>query len=85
MKKFIILVSIRHEVIFKQAFSRWDTYNNDPDKDLKTPCKNIWERMYVWFDGKVNPCDADYKIICHMEMLKMKVLKIFGILKNSRS
>ena len=49
------------EVIFKQAFSRWDTYNNDPDKDLKTPCKNIWERMYVWFDGKVNPCDADYK------------------------
>ena len=25
------------------------------------PCENLWDRMYVWFDGKVNPCDADYK------------------------
>mgnify|MGYP006078580803 FL=1 len=40
---------------------RWDTYQNEPIMDLKDPCENLWDRMYVWFDGKVNPCDADYK------------------------
>ena len=40
---------------------RWNTYENKIDKDTKDPCENLWDRMYVWFDGKVNPCDADYK------------------------
>ena len=40
---------------------RWDTYNNQIMNDLKEPCEFLWDRMYVWFDGKVNPCDADYK------------------------
>ena len=49
------------EIVFKEVSERWDTYNNKVDEDLLTPCRAIWERMYVWFDGKVNPCDADYK------------------------
>jgi len=40
---------------------RWDTYNNDKNEDINDPCENLWDRMYIWFDGKVNPCDADYK------------------------
>ncbi|MDC3342343.1 radical SAM protein [Candidatus Pelagibacter sp.] len=40
---------------------RWNTYENNIDLELKDPCENLWDRMYVWFDGKVNPCDADYK------------------------
>ena len=40
---------------------RWDTYKNDILSDIKDPCELLWDRMYVWFDGKVNPCDADYK------------------------
>ncbi len=40
---------------------RWDTYNNKIHEDINDPCENLWDRMYVWFDGKVNPCDADYK------------------------
>ena len=40
---------------------RWNTYKNKPHKDINDPCENLWDRMYVWFDGKVNPCDADYK------------------------
>ena len=40
---------------------RWDTYNNDVHLDINDPCEQLWDRMYVWFDGKVNPCDADYK------------------------
>ena len=40
---------------------RWNTYENEIHDDIKDPCENLWDRMYVWFDGKVNPCDADYK------------------------
>ena len=43
------------------AFERWNTYENDVLPEVKDPCENLWDRMYVWFDGKVNPCDADYK------------------------
>ena len=40
---------------------RWNTYKNEVLPDVKDPCENLWDRMYIWFDGKVNPCDADYK------------------------
>ena len=40
---------------------RWDTYNNRKHPEINTPCEDLWDRMYVWFDGKTNPCDADYK------------------------
>ncbi len=40
---------------------RWNTYENEILPEMVDPCENLWDRMYVWFDGKVNPCDADYK------------------------
>ncbi len=40
---------------------RWNTYKNKKDENISDPCENLWDRMYVWYDGKVNPCDADYK------------------------
>ena len=40
---------------------RWDTYKNNIHNDISDPCEKLWDRMYIWFDGKVNPCDADYK------------------------
>jgi len=40
---------------------RWNTYENKKHPSINDPCENFWDRMYVWFDGKVNPCDADYK------------------------
>ena len=45
----------------KSAYERWDTYFNETTPNLHTPCELLWERMYIWHDGKVNPCDADYK------------------------
>lgn len=41
---------------------RWDTYNNSElPSNMLLPCGDLFERMYVWWDGKVNPCDVDYK------------------------
>ena len=42
-------------------YSPWeDTYNNAPNT-LATPCSDLWRCMSVWWDGRVNPCDIDYK------------------------
>lgn len=27
----------------------------------KNPCSLLWERLYVWHNGVMNPCDIDYK------------------------
>ena len=40
---------------------RWNTYENKKNNKITDPCERLWDRMYVWYDGKVNPCDADYK------------------------
>ena len=47
-------------VVFVKCQNRWDTYNNEID-EIESPCNFLWERFYVWFDGKTNPCDVDYK------------------------
>ena len=31
-----------------------------PNK-IVTPCSDLWRRMFIWWDGKTNPCDVDYK------------------------
>jgi radical SAM protein with 4Fe4S-binding SPASM domain len=54
-------IKISDEVTIGNALERWDTYNNKIHPDINDPCENLWDRMYIWFDGKVNPCDADYK------------------------
>ena len=54
-------VKISDEVTIGDAIERWDTYNNKIHPEINDPCQNLWDRMYIWFDGKVNPCDADYK------------------------
>ncbi len=47
-------------VVCVHKVDRWDTYSNPPS--LRTsPCQILWQRMYIWYDGKTNPCDYDYK------------------------
>jgi radical SAM protein with 4Fe4S-binding SPASM domain len=43
------------------ALERWNTYENEVLEEINQPCEQLWDRMYAWYDGKVNPCDADYK------------------------
>jgi len=54
---------------------RWDTYNNKPHDKINDACENLWDRMYVWFDGKTNPCDADYKSYLNYGDAKINNLK----------
>lgn len=63
------------EVVMKPAYPRWNTYINEKMDELTKPCEYWWERMYVWFDGKVNPCDADYKSYLSYGNVKENTIK----------
>ncbi len=45
------------------AYNPWENVYNSPMSGVQTPCSDLWRRMFVWFDGKVNPCDTDYKSV----------------------
>jgi len=69
------------------AVERWDTYNNEKIENMTSPCTFLWDRMYIWHDGKVNPCDADYK--SYLSYGNVKDNSIFDVwngkeLKNHR-
>ncbi len=48
----------------------WDTYNNSTDIASVDSCVYLWQKMNVWYDGKCNPCDIDYKSELSMGNLK---------------
>ncbi len=42
-------------------YNPWENSYEKPPNGLITPCSDLWRRMFVWWDGKINPCDVDYK------------------------
>jgi len=42
-------------------YSPWHRSYEAQPNDLSHPCSDLWRRMFIWFDGTVNPCDYDYK------------------------
>ena len=39
----------------------WENIYKAEPNNIKEPCSDLWRRMFIWFDGSVNPCDSDYK------------------------
>ena len=39
----------------------WENVYDSKNLDIATPCSDLWRRMFIWWDGKANPCDVDYK------------------------
>ncbi len=62
-------------VVIVEMENRWDTYHNPLEIGAESPCQYLWERMYVWFDGKCNPCDADYKSELELGNIQKSSLK----------
>ena len=42
-------------------YNPWENVYNQPSNDIVNPCTDLWRRMFVWWDGKANSCDVDYK------------------------
>ena len=41
-------------------YNPWENVYDAEKKYITTPCSDLWRRMFVWWDGKVAPCDVDY-------------------------
>ena len=39
----------------------WESSYENEISGVQTPCTELWRRLFIWWDGKVNPCDYDYK------------------------
>jgi len=42
-------------------YNPWENSYLKNSNNITEPCSDLWRRMFVWWDGKVNPCDVDYK------------------------
>ncbi len=52
------------EIVDSVAFVNYTPWENSYENsvnNITSPCQELWLRMFVWYDGKVNPCDYDYK------------------------
>jgi sulfatase maturation enzyme AslB (radical SAM superfamily) len=44
-------------------YTPWESTYDNPVNNITLPCTELWRRLFIWWDGKVNPCDYDYKSI----------------------
>ena len=52
------------ELVDQVAFVKYNPWEDtylQPINDIQDACSDLWRRMFVWWDGTVNPCDVDYK------------------------
>jgi radical SAM protein with 4Fe4S-binding SPASM domain len=42
-------------------YSSWENTYEQPVNKIETPCSDLWRRMFVWWNGDINPCDVDFK------------------------
>ena len=43
------------------TYNPWENVYQAPHSLVESHCSDLWRRMFVWYDGVVNPCDTDYK------------------------
>jgi radical SAM protein with 4Fe4S-binding SPASM domain len=67
-------IQFSDNVSIGDPIERWDTYNNKKGR-INSACPKLWDRMYIWFDGKVNPCDEDYKSYLSYGQVGEKTIK----------
>ena len=61
---FAAIESFWGELVDQVAFVNYNPWENayeQPANGLATPCSDLWRRTFVWWDGRVNPCDVDYR------------------------
>ncbi len=42
-------------------YNPWENVYESSVNAIETACSDLWRRMFIWYDGRVNPCDTDYK------------------------
>ncbi len=42
-------------------YNPWENIYDARPSSIQRPCSDLWRRMFIWFNGVVNPCDTDFK------------------------
>jgi len=63
------------DVIAFVNYTPWESAYDNEINNLDHPCEELWTRMFVWADGKVNPCDYDYKSLLSKWNVKNQSVK----------
>ena len=49
------------DIIAFTNYTPWESSYENDENNILDPCSELWTRLFVWWDGKINPCDYDYK------------------------
>ncbi len=49
------------DIIAFTNYTPWESSYDNEVNNITSACSELWTRMFIWWDGKVNPCDYDYK------------------------
>ena len=63
-QKFSEMENLWGELVDQVAFVDYNPWENCYEKEknnIQDACSDLWRRMFIWWDGKINPCDVDYK------------------------
>ena len=63
---FATIESFWHDYVDQVAFvdyNPWESAYDAAPNGLTTPCSDLYRRAFVWWDGRVNPCDVDYRSV----------------------
>jgi len=41
-------------------YNPWENIYDADKKAIDAPCSDLWRRLFVWWDGRIAPCDVDY-------------------------
>ncbi len=63
------------DIIAFTNYSPWESSYENKINDIITACSELFQRIFVWWNGKVNPCDYDYKSILSKWNVKQKTIK----------
>ena len=60
-------------------YNPWENVYDSDKKGIDTPCSDLWRRLFVWWDGKVAPCDVDYlTTLCDETLLNSSISEIWN-------
>ena len=56
-------------------YNPWENIYRSKYNSVTNPCSDLWRRMFIWYNGLVNPCDCDYKSRLAVGNIKEKTVK----------
>jgi radical SAM protein with 4Fe4S-binding SPASM domain len=48
------------------SYCPWENTYELKDNDVENPCQELWRRMFIWYNGSVNPCENDFLSFLNM-------------------